>query len=135
VPIFRYFLFVGGVLLALLFALDGYLPRVEPVVENRDVDRTIIRIHSVSKLPGKIVFDTAAPTTTSSPGVLAAELPETNNALAMMPEPPTSSRRTVVSEPAIRRAVHPSGTRLHHATGRVPQRRLAFDQHDMFARW
>lgn len=57
----RYFLYVGGVLLALLFVSDVYLPK-PPVVETADTDLPVIRIHSDRKLPERVVFDTSRPT-------------------------------------------------------------------------
>jgi len=66
-PVVRYFLWVGGVLLALLFATDAYLPTL-PVVPTADttVDKSIIRIHSDRKWPERVVFDTQQPTITPS---------------------------------------------------------------------
>jgi hypothetical protein len=63
-PVARYFFFVGGVLLALLFASDAVLPKL-PVVEataEPGVDKSIIRIHSDRKWPERVVFDTSLPT-------------------------------------------------------------------------
>jgi hypothetical protein len=42
-PIKNYFLWVGGVLLCLMFALDAYLPRAEPH-KDYDFDRTGLKI-------------------------------------------------------------------------------------------
>lgn len=61
-PIFRYFVFVGGLLLALLFATDRYLPAPVEQSGPSDPDRTIIRIASARTFPEKIVFDTRPPT-------------------------------------------------------------------------
>lgn len=62
-PLMRYFSFVGGVLLALLFILDAYLPKL-PVTDGdyARVDKSIIRIHSDRKWPERVVFDTSHPT-------------------------------------------------------------------------
>ena len=64
-PLARYFLFVGGVLLALLFVVDAVLPTL-PVADadrtNTGVDRSVIRIHSDRKWPERVVFDTSIPT-------------------------------------------------------------------------
>jgi hypothetical protein len=57
-PIIRYFVFVGGLLLALLFVADWYLPAPVEHAGAADPDRTIIRIKSARSLPEKIVFDT-----------------------------------------------------------------------------
>jgi hypothetical protein len=60
-PLARYFFYVGGVLLALLFVLDSYLPKA-PVAERENGNLPIIRIHSERKWPERIVFDTNLPT-------------------------------------------------------------------------
>ena len=60
-PLLRYFFFVGGVLLALLFISDAYLPKL-PVAERADADLPVIRIHSDRKWPERVVFDTNHPT-------------------------------------------------------------------------
>ena len=61
-PLARYFLFVGGVLLALLFVVSAELPQL-PVAQmaNTAADLPAIRIHSDRKWPERIVFDTSAP--------------------------------------------------------------------------
>jgi len=61
-PLARYFGVVGGVLLTLLFFLNAYLPSLPDAVEGRDVDKSVIRIHSDRKWPERIVFDTNQPT-------------------------------------------------------------------------
>jgi hypothetical protein len=63
-PIARYFLFVGGVLLALLLAVDTLFPQ-QVVVASRgasSVDKTVVRIRSDQKLPERVVYDTSLPT-------------------------------------------------------------------------
>jgi hypothetical protein len=59
-PIARYFLFVGGVLLALLFISDAVLPQL-PVADRASADLPVIRIHSDRKWPERVVFDTTIP--------------------------------------------------------------------------
>jgi hypothetical protein len=61
-PLARYFLFVGGVLLALLFVVSAEFPQL-PVAQmaNTAADLPAIRIHSDRKWPERIVFDTSAP--------------------------------------------------------------------------
>jgi hypothetical protein len=62
-PVARYFLFVGGVLLALLFLSDAYAPSL-PVVSAAEtgVNKSAIRIRSDRKWPERVVFDTSIPT-------------------------------------------------------------------------
>ena len=59
-PLARYFFYVGGVLLALLFVLDAYLPK-PPVADTANANLPVIRIHSERKWPERIVFDTSLP--------------------------------------------------------------------------
>ena len=56
-PIARYFFFVGGVLLALLFISDAVLPKL-PVADRAAADLPAIRIHSDRKWPQPVIFDT-----------------------------------------------------------------------------
>jgi hypothetical protein len=60
-PLARYLLFVGGVLLALLFISDPFLPKL-PVADWSNSHSAIIRIHSDQKWPGRVVYDTSPPT-------------------------------------------------------------------------
>jgi len=62
-PLARYFLYVGGVLLALLFIVDAYAPS-PPFVSSADtnIEKPIIRIRSDRKWPERVVFDTNMPT-------------------------------------------------------------------------
>lgn len=63
-PVARYFLFVGGVLLALLMAISAFVPE-QTVVANQaapSVDKTVVRIRSDQKPPERVVYDTSLPT-------------------------------------------------------------------------
>ena len=59
-PVARYFLWVGSVLLALLFIADACLPKL-PAGRAADTQKVVVRIHSDKKWPERIVFDTSAP--------------------------------------------------------------------------
>jgi hypothetical protein len=62
-PLLRYFVFVGGVLLALLLASSAYLPKMpDEVRADSGVGKSVIRIHSERKWPERVVFDTNQPT-------------------------------------------------------------------------
>jgi hypothetical protein len=65
-PLVRYFFLVGGVLLALLFAVDAVVPKL-PVPDRADTDLPVIRIHSDRKWPERVVFDTSLPTIVPAP--------------------------------------------------------------------
>ena len=108
-PIGRYFLFVGSVLLALLLLSDRYLPGHIAPSARADVDRSIIRVHSLHKWPEAVVYDTSLPTIV--PPVVAAGIsPESSprEAFAQLPAAPAPVRLQVaVASPktvAVKRA-------------------------------
>jgi len=73
-PALRYSIYVGGVLLALLFVADAYAPP-QPVAARATVvaaENPTLRIRSDRKWPQAIVFDTTQPTIVPPP-VLKAE--------------------------------------------------------------
>jgi hypothetical protein len=61
-PLLRYFVFVGGALLALLLISDVVLPKV-PLPENLTSasDLPAVRIRSQQKWPDRVVIDTTIP--------------------------------------------------------------------------
>jgi len=62
-PLLRYFVYVGGALLTLLFAVSAVMPALPAVEASKSTtDLSIIRIHSDQKWPERIVFDTSRPT-------------------------------------------------------------------------
>jgi hypothetical protein len=86
-PVLRYFLFVGGALLALLFAADAMLP--QPPAKERIVagaELPAIRINSERKGPEAVILETNRPTTV--PAVTAR--PEIAAAPATTAAPPES---------------------------------------------
>ena len=82
-PVARYFFYVGGVLLALLFAVDAYVPK-EPVVSSVAAATTsenpTLRIRSDRKWPERVVYDTSLPTIVPPP-------PAQIEAAAAVPQP------------------------------------------------
>jgi hypothetical protein len=138
-PILRYFLFTGSVLLALLFAADRYLPPPVDRAEASDLDKTVIRIRSARTLPEKIVFDTNSPTV-APPSVALAEqhLDERpRDAYAMTAEPVAQHvQQQPAAQPKPTRTVSRQRTPHLHRAGR-PQRdpRLAFEHHETFGAW
>ena len=72
-PVARYFLFVGGVLLALLLAIDALVPQQAIVASEAapSVNKTIVRIRSDQKLPERVVYDTSLPTIVPPPTMTA----------------------------------------------------------------
>ena len=71
-PIARYFLYVGGVLLALLWLADWYLPKL-PEAESTNSIPPSIRIHSERKWPERVVYDTSVQIVTAPPPGAQAE--------------------------------------------------------------
>ena len=120
-PLGRYFLYVGGTLLALLFALNAYLG--SPVVANTptaeaDSGRPVVRIRSAQKLPERIIIDTSIPTIVPAPAAVAETVatpaklpaldamaqvaqPELTKSVAKKPEQKAPPKRKVA-----RRQVH-----------------------------
>jgi hypothetical protein len=76
-PLGRYFLYVGGALLALLLVLNAYLPSPEAVSATAiEYSRPVVRIRSVQKPPERIVIDTSIATIVPAPTVVAeAKIP------------------------------------------------------------
>jgi hypothetical protein len=113
-PLRRYFAYTGGVLLALLFLIDWYQPRPAVDPAHTDIDRSIIRIHSMHKWPGAVAYDTSQPTIVPSAPTVAAEAPVPSaprEAFASAPKPePTPAAATPPARPA---------TASKHATRRV----------------
>ena len=60
IPLAKYCLYVGGVLLALLLVLNAYLPKL-PIADMAHANLPDIHIHSDRKWPERIVFDTSRP--------------------------------------------------------------------------
>ena len=90
-PIFRYFFFVGGALLALLFAANYVLPTspVTQAIATGSNEQPLIRIRSDRHLPERVVLDTSQPT-------LAA--PAAKIAAVAAPQPPVESMSPALAE-------------------------------------
>jgi hypothetical protein len=75
-PLARYFLFVGGALLALLLVVDTMLPKL-PVTDRAEAgtNKSIIRIHSDRKWPEPVVYDTNLPTIVPAQAQTVAAIP------------------------------------------------------------
>jgi hypothetical protein len=75
-PLGRYFLYVGGALLALLLVLNAYLPSPQAASATAtEFSRPVVRIRSAEKLPERIVIDTSIPTIVPAPTVVAEAKP------------------------------------------------------------
>jgi hypothetical protein len=128
-PLLRYFLFVGGALLVLLFVCDAVLPQV-PLPGNltSGSDLPAVRIHSDRKWPERVVFDTSVPSVASSTVVAAVVAPSAppvadasaktrvRDAFAQLPpgqsEPKASESKASGSKTAAMAAVDPGKAEL-----------------------
>ena len=89
-PVLRYFMFVGGALLALLLIVSAWMPSVPPAVSSGSAtDLSVIRIRSDHKWPDRVVFDTTRPTIAQAPTVVA-----------QAPLPPSSEDNQHLKSPA-----------------------------------
>ena len=114
-PLARYFLIVGGVLLALLFVVDASLPTFPVADANRTdtgVDKSIIRIHSDRKWPERVVFDTSLPTIVPA---------QTVKAEAVVPAPPPP---TVVTDASAKARVREAFAQLVPPELKKPEPKL-----------
>jgi hypothetical protein len=97
-PVFRYFVFVGGALLALLFAADFVLPSqpVAQAVATVSNDQPLIRIRSDRHLPERVVLDTTQPTivppAVKTAAVVAPQPPVQDSASAALAEMSAKAR-------------------------------------------
>ena len=110
-PLARYFLFVGGVLLALLFISDDYLPKL--AVSNRAISHSaIIRIHSDQKWPERVVYDTSLPT------VIPAQIANMEASVAV---PEIAASATVREREAFAQLQRPDANQLPDPKKREPK--------------
>ena len=137
-PLARYFSFVGGVLLALLFILDASFPKL-PDAAKAKVYLPVIRIYSDRKWPERIVYDTSLPTIvpTSTASTEPIQAPQTIadasagarkwDALAMLPPSgePLQASGTKLREPKLR---HP----IKMVRKRPPAPRIAMARQQQF---
>jgi hypothetical protein len=77
VPLSRYFIFAGSVLIALLFIVDWVWPSstpapVQQASSQNPTNDISLRIQSEQKWPEKVVFDTSMPTIIPPPPVAIA---------------------------------------------------------------
>ncbi|MBR0758585.1 hypothetical protein JQ604_40930 [Bradyrhizobium jicamae] len=137
-PIGRYFLIMGGVLLALLFLADWSMPTVTATPEEASNEHPTILIHSRRRGPDAVVFDTSRPTIVPpTPATVAAEAPSETS--LQDAKPPTDAM--AMAEPAApveqaapappKRAAERRRPRPHREARRDDARRIA--SYDMFA--
>ncbi len=116
-PIGRYFLFTGSLLLALLFLVDWYFQPSSAEPARADADRATIRIHSTHKWPKAVVFDTTLPAIVPPTAAAVAEAvvaKPPREAFAMAAEPAPAGKAAEPVKPAKPRVRH---ARPAHAPG------------------
>ncbi|MCL2715050.1 MAG: hypothetical protein FWD68_10810 [Alphaproteobacteria bacterium] len=75
-PVFRYYFFVGGALLTLLFGINVVVAERDRLSSDARTDRTLpIRILSEHRLPDRVVIDTSLPTIQPVEAKVAADAP------------------------------------------------------------
>jgi hypothetical protein len=94
-PLARYFVYVGGALLALLLVINACLPSPEAAgaVTTPVANKPFLRIHSAQKLPERIVIDTSIPTIVPPPTVVA-EAPAKSPVLEALAQIPPSDLKS-----------------------------------------
>jgi hypothetical protein len=118
-PLLRYFVFVGGTLIALLFVANAAFPAM-PLPQNLTsaADHPPVRIHSDRKLPERVVFDTSVtlPQTPAAPVAMAQQVqpPVPATVVAQAPAKPVTSE---ISAKA----------RVREAFAQLPQDQDAFE--------
>jgi hypothetical protein len=142
-PVVRYVVFVGGLLLALLFAADHYFPPASQPSSVAEVDRSVIRITSTRPVPERIVFDVSQPQV-PAPAIAADNAHDrqsSHEAMAMMPEDnsikdTSIEHRPIEAVPA--RAVaakRQRAVRTSRVARRTLERRAALDRREFFGGW
>jgi hypothetical protein len=121
VPIGRYFVLVGSVLLAVLFLVGWYFP-VPPDVPQQEpgtLDKSTIRIQSTYRWPARVVIDTNLPTIIPPPASVAA-------AAVTADSPATAARDASAREALAQMQLTPAQVKIaqHQARPR-PKRRFA----------
>jgi hypothetical protein len=69
-PLMKYFGFVGSSLVILLFGMSWCFPKPVSEPVRSGIDRPVIRISSVEKLPDRVDIDTNLPTIVRPPNVM-----------------------------------------------------------------
>lgn len=113
-PVFRYFAYVGGALLALIVMVNAYLPKPAEQHVRRDVDHPTIRITSQEVKQPAIFIDTSQPTIVVPVPAMpirvepadnaSVKLAQAGEALAQMkPEGKPAARKPAPKKYAVRR--------------------------------
>lgn len=130
-PLMRYFIFVGGALLAFLFIANACLPALPETAPRSTAaaDLSIIRIHSNTKWPERVVFDTSRPTIAPVPApVMAEAAPVAEPAKAATPPLKTGVREAFAQVQTTSAHVEPKRKRKSVARNYGGQPRIVMAQ-------
>lgn len=108
-PLVRYVIFSGGILLALLFLADWYLPKPPLQAAGADPAHPVIRIHSENKWPAAVNIDTTMP--------IVAALPATGDGDGPIQE--ANPPRPAAARPEDVVVAHPRPKAAEHSRRRV----------------
>ena len=101
-PLLKYFSSVGAALLLLLYGLNWLLPLSAEGPVRSGVDRTVIRISSIERLPEPVVIDTSLPTIVPPPTSIEPRLepppPPTSDVLNPQPLPSLPKQESASQE-------------------------------------
>ena len=113
-PLLRYFTFVGGALLALLFVMSSYFPETE-TINHSDVARPVIRIVSDRVGPQRVDIDTRVQTAvvpTSVPEILQQAPARVAEAQLSAPLPTPAAAPVKIERKKTRVAKRPDRQRM-----------------------
>ena len=113
-PLLRYFIFVGGALLALLIVVSSYFPETETIT-YRDVARPVIRIASDRVGPPRVDIDTRVQTAvvpSSAPDILQQAPARVAEAQLSAPLPTTAAAPIKIERKKTRIARRPDRQRM-----------------------
>ena len=145
-PLLRYCLVVGGILLTLLLLAGRYMtgPMGGPESAQAEQDSPIIRVQSAQKWPEKIVFDTSAPQIRApdvAPAVVAPSEPgkttptvqeAAREAFALAAQPSVEPRRAT---PPLRARRTPERRHRHQPARAVARNQFPFFGGPIAAQW
>jgi hypothetical protein len=127
-PLFRYFLSVGGALLSLLLIANLVLPQEPPSATLTSLaELPPVRIHSERKLPDRIVFDTQFAVATTpvqmlpSPKIAAAVTPTPAPALTAGMSAKVRVREAFAQLPATEDVAEPKMDQMARVVVPAPQ--------------
>ncbi|MEW6640597.1 MAG: hypothetical protein AB1586_08815 [Pseudomonadota bacterium] len=101
-PLLRYFVGVGGALLALMLFANAYLPApvAPPQQQSNGIDKSTIRIASRQKGPERVEIDASLPTIVPSVDVAQAQIQPLRTAAKPAAETVADSRDAYAQMPA-----------------------------------